>query len=118
MDRLKQYRNAIQQVLNEHAQLSRKVREDRPSDRDIPAEAIAICDPQTDNYLLVTLGWNEYQRIHSIIVHLRIIDGKIHVEWNGTEDIAEDLMEQGIPESAFVPAFRHPNFRDAIATKT
>ena len=109
MDRLEQYRIAIRTVFAKHLEWSKS------NDR---GETIAICNEETDNYLLMNVGWNGYQRLHSIFFHLRIIDGKIHIEWNGTEDIAEDLMEQGIPESAFVPAFRHPNFRDAIATKT
>ncbi|MBP0016179.1 MAG: XisI protein [Cyanobacteria bacterium SBLK] len=118
MDRLEQYRSIIQKVLNEHAQLSQKVRSDRPDDLDSPAETIVICDEKNDNYLLVTVGWQEYKRIHSILVHLRIVNEKIHVEWNGVEYFAEDLIEQGIPESVFVPAFGDPNLSEAIATQS
>lgn len=117
MDRLEQYRSIIQTVLNEHAQLCQKVRSDRPDDRDRPAETIVICDEKTDNYLLVTVGWQKYKRIHSILVHLRIINEKIHVEWNGVEYFAEDLIEQGIPVSVFVPAFGDPNVSVAIASQ-
>ena len=52
----------------------------------------------------MNVGWKPSDRIHSIVVHLRIIDGKIHLEWNGTEDLIADLGDRGIPESEFVPA--------------
>jgi 2-succinyl-5-enolpyruvyl-6-hydroxy-3-cyclohexene-1-carboxylate synthase len=34
-----------------------------------------------------------------------------HVEWNGTENIIDELIQEGIPESVFVPAFRNPELR-------
>lgn len=72
-------------------------------------ETISVCDDETGNYLLMNVGWNNYQRCHGVFIHLRIMEGKIQVEWNGTEDIIEELIAQGIPQSAFVAAFRHPN---------
>ncbi|MBE9041602.1 XisI protein [Oscillatoriales cyanobacterium LEGE 11467] len=106
MDRLEQYRTEICTVFNQYL-------------KDLPSkeqnETIAICDEKTDNYLLMNVGWNGYQRQHGIFFHLRIIEEKIHIEWNGTEEIVENLIEQGIPESAFIPAFRHPDFRAELA---
>ena len=104
MDRLAQYRITLEKVLNEHAQLSQRVRAAHPDDPESPAEAIAVCDPKTDNYLLVTTGWTPSQRIHSILAHFRIIDEHIYIEWSGIEELIEDLIEQGIPQSAFLPA--------------
>ena len=104
MDRLEQYRTTLQKVLHEHAQLSKCVRAEYPDDPESPAEAIAVCDPNTDNYLLITVGWTPSQGIHSILAHFRIIDEHIQIEWSGVEYLIEDLIEQGIPESAFLPA--------------
>ena len=106
VDLIEQYRTGIRAVFSQY--LGR-------SEADTQNETIAICDEETDNYLLMNVGWNRYQRLHGVFVHLRIIKDKIHVEWNGTEEIVEDLMAQGIPESAFVPAFRHPDFRAELA---
>lgn len=69
---------------------------------------IAVCDPKTDNYLLITAGWTPSQRIHSILAHFRIIDEQIQVEWSGVEDLIEELIEQGIPQSAFLPTQPQP----------
>jgi hypothetical protein len=104
MDRLEQYRTTITQVLHDHAALSRRIRAEHPDDPDTPAEAIAVCDTQTDNYLLITIGWHTHQRIHSILAHLRILDEHIYVEWCGIEDLIEDLIDQGIPQATFRPA--------------
>ncbi|MGB0560294.1 MAG: element excision factor XisI family protein [Spirulinaceae cyanobacterium] len=104
MERLEQYRVTLEKVLHEHAQLSQQVRAEHPNDPENPAEAIAVCDPKTDNYLLITAGWTPSQRIHSILAHFRIIDEQIYIEWSGIEDLIEDLIDQGIPKSAFLPA--------------
>ncbi|MDY6940659.1 MAG: element excision factor XisI family protein [Cyanobacteriota bacterium] len=104
MDRLEQYRTTLQKVLYEHAQLSQRVRAEHPDDPESPAEAIAVCDRTTDNYLLITTGWTPSQRIHSILAHFRIVDDRIYIEWCGIEDLIEDSIERGIPESAFLPA--------------
>ncbi|NER01145.1 MAG: hypothetical protein F6K30_31385 [Cyanothece sp. SIO2G6] len=104
MDRLAQYRITLEKVLHEHAQLSQRVRAEHPDDPEKPVEAIAVCDPKTDNYLLVTAGWTPSQRVHSILAHFRIIDKHIYVEWSGIEELIEELIEQGIPKSVFLPA--------------
>ncbi|MDJ1182403.1 element excision factor XisI family protein [Roseofilum casamattae] len=54
MDRLENYRNIIRSVLAQHLEWSRS--------RDID-ETIAICDEQTDNYLLMSIGWHGDRRI-------------------------------------------------------
>lgn len=115
MDRLEQYRTTIQKVLHEHAQLSRRIRAEHPDDPNCPAEAIAVCDPNIDNYLLITAGWSQNQRIHSILVHLRIIDEHIYIEWNGVEELIEELSDRGIPKSAFMPPLHHPDFQLPVA---
>ena len=51
------------------------------------------------------IGWGNNKRVHDVIFHLRIDDGKIWIEWDGVETgIAQDLMEAGIPHRFFDPA--------------
>jgi hypothetical protein len=73
MDRLEQYCITLEKVLHDHAQLSQQVRNEHPNDPESPAEAIAVCDPKTDNYLLITTGWTPNQRIHSILAHFLLL---------------------------------------------
>ena len=115
MDRLEQYRPILVKVLHEHAQLSQQIRAEHPNDPECPAEAIAVCDPKTDNYLLITIGWTPNRRIHSILAHFRIIDEHIYIEWNGIEDLIEDLVEQGIPQDAFLLAQPQPQIPSTVA---
>lgn len=92
MDRLLTTRTAIVTTLNEYAQLHRRDR----------VETVALCDPTTDNYLLLNVGWKHNQRIHDIVVHLRIINNQIQVEWNGTDTLIDDLIDRGIPATDFI----------------
>ena len=104
MDRLERQRQAIRQVLHEHAAIARKIRDRYPNDPDTPAETIASYDPTTDNYLLVATEFQNQQRVYGILVHLRILDGKIHIERNNVESFIEDIIDRGISESDVVAA--------------
>lgn len=47
-------------------------------------------------------------RVHGCIVHIQIIDSKIWIQRDGTEDgIANDLVNAGIPKDQIVLGF-HP----------
>ena len=51
-------------------------------------------------------------RNHGCIVHLEIINGKIWIQRDGTEDgIAADLLAAGVPKSDIVLAFHPPEIR-------
>ena len=46
------------------------------------------------------------------MIHVDIVDGKIWIHRDGTEDgIAGELEEAGIPKSAIVLGFREPDVR-------
>jgi hypothetical protein len=67
-----------------------------------------VFDRQTDRYVLVTLGWDGRRRVHGCLVHIDIIDGKLWIQQDGTEDgVAGDLEQAGIPKEHIVLAF-HP----------
>lgn len=104
-EQLTQYRQAIRAVFKQQLDYSNNGQ---------TGETLMICDEETDNYLLMNVGWQGYERQHGVFVHLRIIEGQIHVEWNGTEDVIEALIELGLPAAVFVPAFRHPELRAAL----
>ena len=76
MDKLDKYREIIVNFVKKHAQY-------KPSHDKI--EAVCICDQESDNYLLMDTGWDKISRVHAVVFHLRIIDGKIFIEWDGTE---------------------------------
>ena len=103
MEPLDQYRNIIVDLLKELA-----VR--RYSHGDIKNQA--VIDRQGDHYLVMSQGWDKLERIHGTLLHIDIIDGKLWINRDGTEDgIANRLVEQGVPKNKIVLAFHSPEIR-------
>jgi hypothetical protein len=103
MEKLNHYRTLIKNILYNYAQY-------KPSHGDI--EPIVIIDEAQDHYQLLFLGWNMPRRIHSIIVHIRLHNGKIWIEYDGTSiGIANELVEAGVPREDIVLAFHSPEKR-------
>lgn len=103
MAKLENYRQIITHILQKHAQ-------HQPSHGEI--EALLICDPIADNYLLLDTGWDRTGRVHAVVVHLRIIAEKVWIESDGTEQgIALELLQLGIPKEDIVLGFIRPNRR-------
>ncbi len=99
MDSLNQYREILVRVLTPYA-------ERHYSDKEITNEA--VFDTAHDRYLVVSVGWQGIRRVQHCLLHLDIINGKIWIQRDGTEDgIADELEAAGIPKSDIVLAF-HP----------
>jgi hypothetical protein len=100
MDTIEGYRQSIRKVLMPLAQI-------RFSSPGVANEA--IFDQERDRYMIVTTGWEgNTKRIYFPFIHLDIINGKVWVQRDGTEDgIADELEAAGIPKSDIVLAF-HP----------
>ena len=103
MDTLTEYRKKIRTVLQR--------RERRPSaTADFTIELAG--DETQDRYLLVHLGWDGYRRLYGVLIHIDIIDDKIWIQKDDTEEgIAEDLVRAGVPQDRIVLAFKHPSLR-------
>jgi hypothetical protein len=100
MDKLTRYSELIQDILREYASY-------KPSYGQVESEVIV--DPVQGHFELMRVGWNGQKRIHGCTVHLDIRDGKIWIQYDGTEEgIANRLVEAGVPESDIVPAFQTP----------
>ena len=103
MDKLENYRNIIEKILSEQAAL--------PYAYD-DIERRTVFDRQKDAYILYIVGWGNRRRYHGIVTHLDIINGKIYIQHDGTEDgIATDLEREGVPKSDIVLAFHAPELR-------
>jgi hypothetical protein len=103
MDTLDTYRQIVQQVLAAYA--------------DIPyaygdIHTKVVYDRDADRYLLITVGWDQDKRVHGCLVHIDIIDGKLWIQRDGTEQgVATELVAAGIPKEAIVLAFHPPEIR-------
>ncbi|MGG6268243.1 XisI protein [Leptolyngbya sp. AN03gr2] len=66
-----------------------------------------ISDETNNHYLLVELGWQNGRRIYGALIHLDIINEKIWIQQDGTEDgIASELVAIGIPKQQIVLGFK------------
>jgi len=103
MDKLENYRNVIERILNEYAAIPFAYGE---------IDSEAVFDRAKDRYLLMTVGWEKERRVHSCLVHVDIIDGKFWIQRDGTEDgIAAELKTAGVSKSDIVLAFHEPELR-------
>ena len=109
METLEQYRQIVRDLLASHA-----------TDDDPEIECQVICDPESDRYLMVDVGWQGLNRIYACYMHLDIKDGKIWIQRNMTEaDLGEELVARGVPPADIVlglhPAYKRPYTNYGVA---
>jgi hypothetical protein len=65
-----------------------------------------------NTYLLLTIGWQQEQRVHGCLIHVEIKGDKVWIQRDGTEDgITDELVTAGIPKNDIVLAFHPPEVR-------
>jgi len=100
MDKIERYRKIVKQILTEHAKISSNTNTIKPE---------LIFDNENDHYQLAYVGWQGDKRVFGPIMHFDIQNGKIWIQYNGTEElVAETLVELGIPPSDIVIGFYSP----------
>ncbi|MEO0456928.1 MAG: XisI protein [Cyanobacteria bacterium P01_A01_bin.114] len=102
MDKLAQYREWIQQVLTGYGQLQ-------------PIGDIRVYtfwDLKSDHYQVFHAGWNQHRRVFGPLIHIDLIDGKIWIQYDGTEvGVANELVGLGVPKQDIVLAYHAPFMR-------
>lgn len=100
MDKLAQYRQYVQTLINHYA-------EDDVSDDEV--EVQLILDTERDHYQWMNVGWQELSRIYRTIIHIDIKDGKIWLQQNLTDqNPAEELVAMGVPREDIVLGLQPP----------
>jgi hypothetical protein len=107
MDTLKTYRRRIREILvpyakTEYSNVNSEIRNQ------------LICDDENGHYMVMSMGWAEKpdRRIHGCLIHIDVIDGKVWIQRDGTEEgVAGDLEEAGIPKEKIVLGFHQPRVR-------
>lgn len=103
MDNLEKYRQIICKILTPYINISYS---------NVKIRNRAAFDKETDQYLIISEGWNKQEHLHSCLIHLEIINHKIWIQCDNTEDgIANELVAAGIPKSDIVLAFHPPDVR-------
>ena len=87
MDKMTQYREIVQLVLQAHGQI-------KPVYGDI--EMGVLFDKEQDRYQVIRTGWLRNRRVYGALVHIDIKDEKIWIQYDGTEiGVANELVERG-----------------------
>ncbi|TAF50511.1 MAG: hypothetical protein EAZ61_12550 [Oscillatoriales cyanobacterium] len=96
LTRIDQQRQAILDTLHEHHQIIQNNQDH------LQFTTYIASDPETDNYFMIGLDLPPKPQKYGILIHLRLIDGKICIETNNVGDFIEDLIDRGIPETDFI----------------
>jgi hypothetical protein len=103
MDKLGKYREILKNIIKEYAR-------DDYRRNDVDREL--IFDTENDHYQIVNVGWENDRRIYGCVLHFDIRQGKIWLQYNGTEiDFAEELVKAGVPNQDIVIGFHSPFMR-------
>ena len=104
---IKKYHEAVRQLVLEYTKY-------KSSDQAI--ESKAIIDDERGHYEVMEMGWHDKKRIYGLIMHFEIIGNKIWLQYNGTNrNLAEELVEAGVPKSSIVLGFLPPHVRQHTA---
>ena len=91
-------RAAIRKVLADYHRLNLRA--------DSELESVLICDEESDNYLLLLMGWDGSVRVKTVQIHVRLKDDRLWIEEDWTEDgVVMDLIAAGVEKGAIVLGF-------------
>jgi len=103
MDKLTRYRAIIRKELEDFAAWA------KPS---AGVRCEVVHDPALDHFELVRFGWEGHRRIYTVVFHLDIVDGKIWIQYDGTDrPITEELVRAGVPKEDIVLAEKPADVR-------
>lgn len=98
MARVEEYRQIVQEAIRDRVY-------------EIPdVDILTVFDTERDHYQLMNVGWwKQSRRVYGSVIHIDIKDGKIWVQWDGSEDaIADELVARGIPKTDIVLGYHAP----------
>ena len=104
MDTRLKYQEIIRTILQEHANFRNTIPDGYQSQ--------LLFDDERGGYLVLDIGWNENNYLHATPIHINLIEDKIWIQYDDTEEgVATDLLAAGIPKEDIVLGFRHPQVR-------
>jgi hypothetical protein len=98
------YQTIIKSVLQNHANYRTTLPDGYTSQ--------VVFDDERGQYLVLDMGWNGDKYLHAAPIHISLIDSKVWVQYDDTEEgVATDLIAAGICREDIVLGFRHPKIR-------
>ncbi|MEM1122268.1 MAG: XisI protein, partial [Bacteroidota bacterium] len=101
MDKIKKYQEAIKEVLKKHH--SPKVKHNYDE-----YESQMVVDDERGHFFLLNVGWNQYDRIFSCMLHIDLKEDKIWIHQDWTEGVVDEFLAMDIPKEDLVLAFLAP----------
>lgn len=103
MDTPDHYQQIVEQIITDYAQL-------RYAHGEVTKHT--VFDRENNRYLLMLVGQEGNTMVHGCLIHLEIVDHKIWIYRDGTEDgIAGDLLTAGVAKENIVLGFYSPEKR-------
>jgi len=100
MEKIAQYQQIIKTILNDYIATMQS---------NLEEEVYLVEDPIQMNYLIYHNAWRHNNRSYGCILHVRIKNEKIYVEYDGTDEgFADVFADAGIPNTDIVLAFHAP----------
>ena len=97
MEKLDNYKQIIKRILEEYIASMRPNAEE---------EVYLVEDPTKMNYLIYHNAWRHSSRSYGCILHVRIKNEKVYIEYDGTDEGFGDVFAaEGIPKYDIVLAF-------------
>ncbi len=108
MENVSELRQIIEKVLAEKADFYRRINDQKADENMVEL----VFDRERDSYVLFNIAWEKHERTYYPVAHLDIINGKIWIQKDATEEgIATDLENLGVPKDKIVLAFHSPTLR-------
>ncbi len=105
MDKIIFHREAVKKVLSRYKEVV-----SRAAKTEI--ENLFVFDDSSDNYTWLRFGWTNNGRLESITTFIRLLNDKIYIEEDLTENgIANELIDLGVSQKDIVLAFQQPEMR-------
>lgn len=104
MDTQLSYVKIVKTLLKQHAEYRTNIPDTYKS--------CVLFDDEHQRYVVLDIGWQGDKYLHATPIHIDIIQNKIWIQFDDTEDgIASELVELGIPKEDIILGFRHPDVR-------
>lgn len=108
MEELEKLQDIVEKVLLEWADYIKP----RIAPADEQTKPEVLFDRERNRYALFDVGWRGNRRVYGLIAHVDIINGKIWIQEDNTEEgIATDLEKYGVTKDKIVLGFRSPSRR-------
>lgn len=104
MEVIDQWRETLEKILQYYADLPYPYGN---------VQTYVVVSRDGNHFFLMREGWQGNKRIHGMVVHAEIRDGKIWMHYDGIEgSITEELVSAGVPKEKIVLAFHPPYVRE------